>query len=111
MQRGRKEARREKYAQAEATFREVLALRAKHVPAMLGRADALLELGRHAESEKLVRAALELAPDSAPAYLLLGDVLWVTGRDQDARDAYRKCAAVDPKSRSAQTARRILARL
>ncbi len=111
MQRARTQARRHKFAVAEATYGEVLAQHPRYVPAMLGRADVLLELERYPEAEASARAALALEPRSSAGYLLLGDALWMQGHEKEARSAYQRCVELAPGSKSAQTARRILSRL
>jgi len=111
MQRARTQARRQKYAAAEATYRELLAAHPRHVPAILGRADVLLQLERYPEAEEAARSALALEPRSPAAHLLLGDALWMQRHDKDARAAYQRCVELAPGSKSAQTARRILSKL
>lgn len=110
-QRATVQARHQKYAAAEASFREALTLRPNSVPVLLGRADMLIELRRYGEAEQATRVALTIEPRSSRAYLLLGDALWLQGHDQSAREAYRHCIDVDPTGKSAEVARRILAKL
>jgi len=111
MRKARGFAKHKKYAAADDAFREALALRPKQVPALLGRANALLELRRYQDAEQMARGAILQKPKNARAYLLLGDVLWVQGKDAMARQAYQKCVDLEPLGKPARTAKRILGTL
>jgi hypothetical protein len=111
MQQARHAARHDNFSTAEASYKDALALKPKSVQALLGRANALLELKRYTEAEQSIRSALAVDAHDARAFLLLGDVLWVEGHDKAAREAYQRCIDIDPKAKTAQTARRILGNL
>ncbi len=108
MHKGSIEAKRGRFDDAERSFAEALSVRATFVPALLGRADVLIELRRYAEAEQLVRNAIQQAPRNARAHLLLGDVLWVQGKDALARAAYQRAIDLEPSGAVAVAARRIL---
>jgi predicted Zn-dependent protease len=104
--------RRGKAESALAAFRSASELKPDHVGARLGRASALLTLGRHDDAERQVNAVLERKPRSGGAFLLLGDINVARGSAAQARWAYERCLEVAPRDgKLARSARKALGRL
>src|SRR5215472_4135212 len=79
-----------------------LALDAAHIGALVGRADALHELGRLAEAEAAYRRAAALAPRAPEICFGWATVLADLGRLDEAVAAYRELLAFSPSSAEAR---------
>jgi serine/threonine protein kinase len=112
VQRGRVQLRRGKAESALAAFRSASALKPDHTGARLGRASALLSLGRHDDAERQVNAVLERKPRSGSAFLLLGEINVARGNSAQARWAFERCLEVVPRDgKLARSARNALGKL
>lgn len=77
-------ARAGRHEDAQAAFRQALALDAAHVPAYLNAADALREQGREDEAMAMLKAGLAQLPSNAALHHALGLSLVRQGRTRDA---------------------------
>ena len=64
---------------------------------LIGRGNALRNLGRFATAEASLRRALQLRPESAVAHLGLGNILYSLGRVTEAQESYRTALRLQPK--------------
>ena len=79
--------------EAEACYRQVLALDPGHAQAHNNLGNVLTALGRAPEAEPHYRRALELRPDSAAVHDNLGKVLAILGRNEEAERSIESAAA------------------
>lgn len=108
MHRGKVEAKRGRPESALDAFDGALGLKPGSPAAQIGRAGALLDLGRYDEAETSVNLALEKRPRHLYAYVLLGDISRARGDLDQARWAYNRCINIDPRSKAARVARQAL---
>jgi predicted CXXCH cytochrome family protein len=85
-------------AEAEAAFRNALALDPRFVPALVNLADLFRAQGRDADSARVLDQALQVAPDSAEALHALGLLRVRQGRRAEAVDLLRRAAQRQPES-------------
>ncbi len=83
-------------AEAEALYRDLIAVDPAHVGALNHLGVLCAQAGRVEESEALIRRALDHDPDDAGAWDNLGTVLSRTGRPEDALAAYGRALTLDP---------------
>jgi protein O-GlcNAc transferase len=81
---------------AEASFREAIALDAKSAAAYDALGELLEASGRYTEAEKALRRAIALDPHLASAHVALGNALQSLGRYKEMEAAYRRALAIDP---------------
>ncbi|MGH2686366.1 MAG: tetratricopeptide repeat protein [Actinomycetota bacterium] len=84
-----------KYEDAEAVFREALALNPKHPSALLGLGSARAASHDFAAQRDLAQQVLLVRPDSASALAALGDASLELGDYQSAEATYRKLERVE----------------
>jgi Flp pilus assembly protein TadD len=89
------------FAEAEAQFRQVLALAPDDAHAHGDLGYALLAAGRAAEAEPLLRRAAELAPDDSGVLQNLGSALYKLGRVEEAAAPYWRAVRLDPRDSAA----------
>lgn len=95
---GRRQLRRTS-ADAEATFREAIALDPKSAAAWSGLGEWLEVTGHYTEAEKALRRAISLDAKLTPAHIALGNALQSLGRYQEMEASYRRALAIDPSLR------------
>ena len=81
---------------AEASFREAIALDGKSAAAYGGFGEVLEASGRFGEAEKALRRAIALDPKIASAHVTLGNALQSLGRYKEMEAAYRRALDIDP---------------
>jgi protein O-GlcNAc transferase len=84
---------------AEASFREAIALDPKSAAAYCGLGELLEASGRYGDAEKSLRRAIALDPKIAAAHVALGNALQSLGRYKEMEAAYRRALAIDPSLR------------
>jgi tetratricopeptide (TPR) repeat protein len=97
VQRGLEHHRAGRLTEAEALYRQALAIApsdfdALHLLSMIAR-----ESGRYDEARDLINQALDVRPDSADALFALGIVLAASGRSEEAIAAYQRAIQVQPR--------------
>jgi predicted O-linked N-acetylglucosamine transferase (SPINDLY family) len=85
-----------RYSEAEASYRQAIALKLDHAEAYSNLGNTLKELGRYSEAETSCRQAIALKPDHAEAYSNLGNALNELGRHEEAETIYRQAIALKP---------------
>jgi Flp pilus assembly protein TadD len=93
--------------QAEAAYRQILAIDPAHAEAHSNLGNALYALGRQAEAEASYREALRLRPDFPEAHFNLGVALNALGRPAEAEVSYREALRLRPNLPEAQNGRGI----
>jgi predicted O-linked N-acetylglucosamine transferase (SPINDLY family) len=88
--------------EAEASFREAIALDGKSAAAYEGLGDFLEANGRYRDAEKALRRAIALDPKLASAHVALGNAVQWLGRYEEMEAAYRRALAIDPTLREVQ---------
>lgn len=83
-------------AQAEALYREVLALDPQNIDALHFLGVVAHQQGRHGQAEELISRALLRDGSNAPAYSNLGNALQAQGKLQEAIDCYRRALELAP---------------
>jgi tetratricopeptide (TPR) repeat protein len=83
-------------AQAEALYRQALALAPDHADAWLNLGALLCETARCADAAALYERAIERCPAEALLYFNLGIALEDLGRNDEALERYAQCLARDP---------------
>jgi len=83
-------------AQAEALYREVLALDPQNIDALHFLGVIAHQQGRHGQAEELISRALLRDSSNAPAYSNLGNALEAQGKLQEAIDCYQRALALAP---------------
>jgi predicted O-linked N-acetylglucosamine transferase (SPINDLY family) len=84
-------------AEAEACYRQALALHADYPEAHNNLGNVLTALGRAREAEQHFRRTLALSPDSAVAHNNLGKILAELGRSEEAERSIRKALELQPQ--------------
>jgi len=84
-------------SEAEKSFRGVLAVRPKAVPAQVGLGRALTALARFDEAEPILVGALAAEPKDVGALVAHGLLLSLTGKPDEAKQALARAWALDPK--------------
>jgi Flp pilus assembly protein TadD len=87
----------DEYARAEQAFRDALAARSDHLPALLGLASALASQHRFSDALALAHQAQRLSPESVDALVVLGDASIEIGNYADAKSAYRELEIKAPE--------------
>jgi tetratricopeptide (TPR) repeat protein len=92
----------DRLAEAEARYREALALDAEHENALWGLANVLESLGRSPEAADLLRRHIEAHPRSTRGYARLGELLAGSGPASpaaldEAEALFRKAVALNPE--------------
>jgi tetratricopeptide (TPR) repeat protein len=82
--------------EAEAQWREAVALAPHHAAGYSGLGDVLDAMGRHAEALRCHQTVVELQPDSVEAHHAIGLALTNLGRQDEAVRAYRRALRVRP---------------
>lgn len=100
--------RMDKPAEAHRRLDEALAASAKHVPALLLKADMLLAEGKHDEAVARIKTAIGADAKSAQAHFMLGKAWLALNRADEATQAFNETLALNPRAIQAQVA---LARL
>ena len=95
---GRQQLRRGS-GDAQASFREAIALDGKSAAAYGGFGEVLEASGRFGEAEKALRRAIALDPKIASAHVALGNALQSLGRYKEMEAAYRRALEIDPSLR------------
>jgi tetratricopeptide (TPR) repeat protein len=85
-----------KFAEAEALYRQVLAAAPGDFAAWHWLAIAYFQQQRAGDALMAVEAALKIAPQAADALMLKGALLQATGRAREARDAIRSAVSLKP---------------
>ncbi len=85
-------------ADAEKSFRSVLELRPKSVPATTGLGLALFDQGRRDEAESVLRDAVDLDKKNVAALRALGEVLGAMGKGGEGRTLLAKAWRLDTKN-------------
>jgi tetratricopeptide (TPR) repeat protein len=88
-------------AEAEAAFRQSLALAPDNALALNNLGIVLQKLGRFVEAEAALRQALKVKPDHARAWVNLGNVLLDLDRTNEAADALERAFVLDPENAKA----------
>ncbi len=88
---------------AEAVYRQVLALVPDHADALHFAGVLAHQQGRSDEGAALVRQSLAIAPDRADAYNNLGIIFKGSGRVDEAIEAYRRAIRIDPAHANAHS--------
>jgi tetratricopeptide (TPR) repeat protein len=83
--------------EAEALYRQVLALAPEHVPALSGLGMIEHAGGRHEAARELVLRAMALGAAEAGYFMNLGAICVAAGRDAEAETAFREAIARDPR--------------
>src|SRR5690606_10681651 len=89
--------RNERYADAIAAYKEVLAVEPKDPDAHLGLGNAYFNQGQFAEAEGYYTAAIKLDPDWPIANLYLADTYRLLRRYGEAEAAYKAVERLAPK--------------
>ncbi len=87
---------------AEATFREAVALDPGSADALYSLGSLLQERSRPSEAVAMLRQALALNPNDAEAQINLGSACYPLGRWPEMEAAFRAALALDPNSRLAR---------
>jgi tetratricopeptide (TPR) repeat protein len=82
------------YVEAVAVYRELVALRPRHVDALHNLGAALARLGRYEEAEAHFRKVISRRPNHAEAHVNLGIALLPRGRFQDAENSFRRALSL-----------------
>lgn len=85
-----------RYAEAEAIYRQVLAVAPGHADALHFCGVLAHQTGRHAEGIELIGKSLRLQPGDAMAHNNLGDALRALGRGEEALASFRQALALQP---------------
>src|SRR5579883_1366513 len=93
--------KREKYAAAEAAYRNALKLLPAHRPSGRGLALTLIDLKRPAEAEARCRVLLAADPTDSEAWDILGLALASLRRLEEAESAHRRAIELDPQNKVA----------
>ncbi len=84
-------------SEADARFREALALNPRLATALVNLANLELERGRPTAAEALLRRAVEAAPNDPVAHFNLGNLHAARGQPEAALAHYRRAAALAPR--------------
>ncbi len=93
----------QRFPDAVAPFRRVLARESGNLVATLGLGIALVKTSAFAEAEKVLRRAIELSPQNATAQSALADALFGQERWSDAFELYRLAARDRTNARHTET--------
>ena len=93
-----KQALEKKPQQALDSYQEAISLQEKHVPAWIGRGNALYELERYRAALLAYDKAIALSANNAAAWKGRGDALFRLERFEAALTAYSKSLRLDPKN-------------
>lgn len=94
----------ERFAAAEAAFRQVTRRVAAFATGHLNRAWCLLRLGRLPEARRWAEAARRLQPELPDTHMLIIEIARAQGRLDDLRPEYERLARLYPETRSYQVA-------
>ena len=83
-------------AEAEAVYRQILALQPNHAGALHLLGLIALQVGQHAFALELIGNAIRIQPDFPAAHLNLGNTLIAVRRYEDASAAFRRAIALQP---------------
>lgn len=101
MQLGALQVAQERWEEAEATLRRLLALEPQSAPARNNLGGVLVRTSRFAEAEALFRSVLAERPDFAAAHDNLGAALQAFGRFAEAEEHHRRALSLSPESPAA----------
>ncbi len=94
---GNRASKERRYLEAEAAYRQALALDLKDADTYKKLGDVLVRQNKNVEAEAAYRQALALDPKDADTYKKLGDVLVRQNKNVEAVAAYRQAIGLDPK--------------
>ncbi len=87
----------ERLAEADALYKQAIAMRTDYVQAYINRGDVLIKMGRADEAFQVYNEALKFEPDNADLHYNLGVVLIELGQPQRALEMFNSALAVDPE--------------
>jgi protein O-GlcNAc transferase len=85
-----------RFAEAEAMYRQALAVSPDSADAQISLANLLFQMGRPDEAVAASRRGLVLRPTSFEAYNTLGNSLGALGQPREALEAYNRALAMEP---------------